>query len=156
VHSLAPPDNASTLEGALGSIVVWFPAPGIAAARLDGYATGDLARRAYEVTDAQATAPHLGFIDLYRVTGFDWEARGRALRWNILHLSPRMMLHMLVREPPIVLATNVFKRALRHHIEVHTDKATFASAYHLAVKQRERVAMSQPPPSWVLSGSSRP
>jgi hypothetical protein len=145
VLPFAPPDGAALLETPEGSAVVWFPAPGIAAARISGYATGDLARRAYEVTDLQPVVPHEGFLDLYDTTGFDWEARGRALKWNIVHLSPKMMLHMLVQTPPLLMATTVFKRALRDHVEVHTDKASFDSAYSLAVKRRTR-ATSHPPP----------
>ena len=147
VLSVVPPDQASIFESAEGRVVVWFPAPGMAAARLTGYATGELARKAYEVTDAQPTVPYEGFLDLYETTGFDWEARGRSLKWNIVHLSPRMMLHMLVQTPPLVMATQIFRHALRNHVEIHTDKATFASAYHLAVKRRTRAAAtSRPPP----------
>ena len=144
VLPFAPTDEAWTIETPEGSAVIWFPAPGIAAARLTGVATGEVARRAYELTDLQAPVPLLGFLDMYESTGFEWEARGRALKWNISHLSPKMMLHILVRTPPLVLAMKVFRRALEDHVEIHTDRATFASAYNLTMKRRTRAA-SYPP-----------
>jgi hypothetical protein len=146
VHEFAPTEGAFRFDASEGRIVVWFPAPGIAAGSVIGYATGDLARRAYEVVGQQPVFPHEGFIDFYETTGFDWEARGRALKFNMLHLSPRMMLHMLVQTAPMLVATTVFRRALGDHIEVHTDRTTFASAYALAVKRRTRAVPSHPPP----------
>jgi hypothetical protein len=145
VFPFEPTDEAWTIETPEGSGVIWFPAPGIAAARLRGVATGELARRAYELTDLQAPTPLLGFLDMYETTGFEWEARGRALRWNITHLSPKMMLHILVRTPPLVLAMKVFRRALEEHVEIHTEPAPFASAYNLAVKRRARATSTYPP-----------
>ncbi len=86
------------------------------------------------LTDEQAVTPYEGFLDMSEATGFDWEARGRSLKWNILHLSPKMRLHALVVEAPMMLAFKVFERALRDHVEIHTKRSTFESAYALAVK----------------------
>lgn len=147
MHAFDPTEGASTLATPEGTAVVWFPAPGIAAAKVRGIATGEVARRAYELTDAQPTFPYEGFLDMYEMTGFDWEARGRVLKWNIAHLGERTMLHVLVQTPPLLLAIKVFQRALQDHVEVHTEKTTFASAYALAVKRRARAASSTFPPA---------
>jgi hypothetical protein len=141
----APTAEAWTIESPEGSAVIWFPSPGIAAAQLRGVATGEVARRGYELIDLQTEVPLLGFLDMYETTGFEWEARGRALKWNILHLSPKMMLHILVRTPPLVLAMTVFRRALEGHVEIHTDQGAFASAYHLTLRRRTRSGSNFPP-----------
>src|SRR5580704_19571330 len=61
VLSVAPPDEASTYETSHGRLVIWFPAPGVAAARITGHATGRLAQSAYELIDRQPTYPYEGF-----------------------------------------------------------------------------------------------
>jgi hypothetical protein len=147
VHPFVPPATAEVFESAEGRVVVWFPATGVAAARCTGHITGELARRAYLLTDAQPVVPYEGFLDMVEATGFDWEARGRALKWNILHLSPKMQLHALAASPPLRVAFKVFERALRDHFELHLDRATFESAYALALKRHARVHISDTPPS---------
>jgi hypothetical protein len=149
VLTFAPTDGAFRFDDATGRIVLWFPAPGLCAGSVHGHASGDLARRAYEVVEQQPVIPHEGMIDLYEATGFDWEARGRALKFNIVNLSPRMMLHILVQTPPLIVATKIFRRALQDHVEIHTDRASFDSAYNLAVKRRTRAVHSSPPPRGV-------
>jgi hypothetical protein len=146
VISFAPTEGAATFDAVEGRILVWFPAPGIAACKVIGYATGDQARRAYELVDEQPSVPPEGFLDMYETTGFDWEARGRALKWNLVHLNAKTMFHILVKTPPLLMATTVFRRALAGHVEIHTDPASFASAYSLAVKRRSRANSASIPP----------
>ena len=140
MHPFVPPSAAETFRSRDGHAIVWFPAPGVAAARIVGHVTGDVARRAYLLTDAQSVTPYERFIDMLEATGFDWEARGRALKWNILHLSPRMQLHALCAAPPLRVAFRVFEHALRDHFELHTERASFESAYALAIKRHTRAA----------------
>jgi hypothetical protein len=140
MHPFVAPGTAEAFASPEGHVIVWFPAPGIAAARCVGHVTGEVARRAYELTDAQPLTPYEGFIDMLDVTGFDWEARGRALKWNILHLSPKMQLHVLCEAPPLRVAFKVFERALRDHFEMHLDRTTFESAYAIAIKRHARAA----------------
>jgi len=147
VLTFAPSEGAATFDSAEGRIVVWFPVPGIAAATIHGRATGEVTKRVYELVDEQPVFPNWGFVDFEGMTGFDWEARGRALTWNIVHISPKMRFHMLVPSPPLLIATTVFRRALQGHIEVHTERASFDSAYSLAVKQRSRLAPPTIPPA---------
>lgn len=142
--SFVPATSAQAFESAEGRIVVWFPAPCVAAARCVGHVTGEVTRRAYELTDNQEVTPYEGFLDMRETTGFDWEARGRALKWNIMHLSAKMRLHVLVASPPLRLAFKVFERALRDHVEIHSDPTCFESAYALAVKRHTRAWSTSP------------
>jgi hypothetical protein len=69
------------------------------------------------------------------MTSFDWEARGHALKWNITHRNAKMRLHILVASGPMAVAFKVFRVVLRDLVEMHSEQASFESAYALAVKR---------------------
>jgi hypothetical protein len=146
VYSFTPSGPSRILDSGEGTVILWFPASGICAAWCVGHITGEHTRGVYELVDAQPAPPPEGFIDMTEMTSFDWEARGRVLRWNLLHLGPRMQLHIRVASAPMLIASKVFERALRGHVEIHREEGSFTSAYSLAIKRRSRAYSSEPPP----------
>ncbi len=129
---------------------LWFPAPGMIGAKIVGHASGAAVARIYEIIDARAGGgppPEDGFLDLTELDGFDWEARGRALRWNIAHRGAKQRLHLLVQSARIEIGVRIFRLVLRDMVEIHTKPETFSLAYSAVVKRRLRITGGGPPSS---------
>jgi hypothetical protein len=139
VPHFVPPIDAESFASSDGAIVLWFPAPGVVAARATGYVTGQTAKAVYARIDAEPHVPRVGFLDLSRSSGFDWEARTRVLRWNVRHLSADMSFHLLI-VPRFVLPTRILAHLLGDRVEFHLEPAGFESAYGLMMRRKARVS----------------
>jgi hypothetical protein len=133
--------EVESIKAPEGSVLLWFPASGIVAARALGFITGHAAKDAYARIDAQPVVPHEGFLDLSEAVGFDWEARMHVFQWNVRHMCAQTNFHILL-VPEFLVATRVLAHLLGDRVEFHLEPASFASAYTLAVKRKSR---SSPP-----------
>ena len=142
--SFEPPPEADSFATPGGTLLVWFPVPGIVAARARGFIDGSMAKATYARIDREPQVPYVGFLDLSGSSGFDWDARMCAFRWNVKNLSPQMDLHLLITDR-FVMATRVLAHLLGNRVEFHHEPGGFASAYTLAVKRKSRVTDSTAP-----------
>jgi hypothetical protein len=143
VAHFVPPIEAESFTCPDGAIAIWFPAPNIVAARATGFVTGRATKAAYARIDAEPRFPNVGFLDLSRSSGFDWNARMRVLRWNVQHLNADPSFHLLI-VPRFVIPTRLLAHLLRDRVEFHLDPASFEAAYALAIRRKTRTSIRAP------------
>jgi hypothetical protein len=137
VPEFVPPADAEAFASSEGTIFLWFPTPGVVAARAVGFIPGRVARAAYERIDAEPRIPYTGFLDLSESSGFDWSARMQMVHWNVQHLSAEMRFHLLI-PPRYILPTRFLVHLLGDRVSFHHESPSFASAYALVAKRKAR------------------
>jgi hypothetical protein len=139
-----PPLDARTFRSGAGEVVVWFPADGIAAARVTGNIRAGIAAAVYAEIDRYSLThahPGRGFVDFTEMTAFDWEAKGVLMRWNIAHRHQAERFDVLSGSWITHATISALGKILGSRLVSHAARATFEAAYAAAVRQRgERLA----------------
>jgi hypothetical protein len=139
-----PPRSAKSFRSGAGEIVIWFPAEGVAAARVTGNIRAGIAAAVYAEIDRHALThehPGRGFVDFSEMTAFDWEAKGVMMRWNIAHRHQAERFDILSGSWITHATVTALGKILGARLVSHAARATFEAAYAAAVRLRtERLA----------------
>jgi hypothetical protein len=141
-----PPAGAKSFRSGAGEIVVWFPADGIAAARVTGNIRAGIAAAVYAEIDRYSLThvhPGRGFVDFTEMTAFDWEAKGVMIRWNIAHRRKAERFDVLSGSWITHATISALGKILGARLVSHADRATFEAAYAAAVRQRVERAVEK-------------
>jgi hypothetical protein len=142
-----PTADARTFGSGEGEIVLWHPADGVAAARVTGYIVGRLASATFAEIDRVAEVrghPARGFCDFSEMTGFDWDARGVFVRWNIVHRNQASRFDVLSGSWITHAVLTALGKVMGERLVSHAERATFEAAYGaLLRKSSERMRRSR-------------
>jgi hypothetical protein len=130
-----------------GEVTVWFPGGDMVAARVVGHVRGGLAVAAFGEIDRYAASqchPGRGFLDLYDMTNFDWEARMTLVRWNLAHRREASRFDLLTGSWTANLALRALSTILGERLVAHEDRVTFEAAYTTARAQRSARLRAEP------------
>ena len=147
-----PTEDARTFGSGEGEVVLWFPADGAVAARMTGHIVGRVAAATFAEIDRVAQTrehPGRGFADFTAMSGFDWEAKGVLVRWNIAHRHQAARFDVLSGSWITHAMITALGTILRHRLVSHADRATFESAYAVMLRNSagrlRRTRLSSPP-----------
>jgi hypothetical protein len=147
-----PTPEAKTFGSGEGKIVLWFPVDGVAAGRATGHIVGRLASAAFAEVDRVAQVrehPGRGFVDFSEMTGFDWDAKGVLLRWNVAHRHQASRLDILSGSWITHATITALGTILKDRLVSHAERGTFEWAYSVTLRasseRSRRTRLSSPP-----------
>jgi hypothetical protein len=147
-----PTADAKTFGSGEGEVLLWFPADGAVAARMTGHIVGRVAAATFAEIDRVAQArehPGRGFADFTAMTGFDWEAKGVLVRWNIAHRHQASRFDVLSGSWITHATVTALSGVLGDRLVSHAERATFDAAYSVMLRKSSerlrRSRLSSPP-----------
>jgi hypothetical protein len=127
-----PPSDARSFEDPSCKITLWYPSPGMVAARACGHVRRPVVAAAFTDIDRHAADqghPGRGFIDMSELTGFEWSARLVLIRWNIAHRKEAVRLDILSHQWFTTSVLRALGTVLGGRLVVHGEAYTFDAAY---------------------------
>jgi hypothetical protein len=131
-----PPSDARSFDGPSCEITIWYPAPGMVAARARGHVRRPVVAAAFTDIDRYAAEhghPGRGFIDMSDLTGFEWSARLVLVRWNVAHRKEAVRLDILSHHWFTTSTLRALATVLGGRLVVHGEAYTFEAAYAASV-----------------------
>jgi hypothetical protein len=130
---------------------VWWPAPDVIAAEVEGKVTVNMASEIYGDLDRKVSAGgrlSVGFHDWERVEGYEWSARIVGFDWTLRNRRMLTAVHILMGHSPVMnLAVSAANFALGGLIVTYRDRKSFEESFRATLARRKKNSPSTFPAS---------